>query len=96
MSIPRPLEPRPVEMPAQPQGRFGGGAGPRLLLLAGVGLAWIIPALWNRTFLYAMLLWDGILLLAFLGDWLRLPRPKQLTLFAASGAVPFRLAYRQR
>jgi uncharacterized protein (DUF58 family) len=79
VSIPRPLEPPPVEMPAKPHGRFGGGAGPRLLLLAGVGLAWIIPALWNRTFLWAMLLWDGLLLLAFLADWLRLPRPKQLT-----------------
>ncbi len=80
MSIPRPLEPSPIEAQAQPHGRFGGGAGPRLLLLAGVGLAWIIPALWNRTFLYAMLLWDGLLLLVFLGDWLRLPRPKQLTI----------------
>ncbi len=78
MSIPRPLEPPPIEAPAQRRGRFGGGAGPRLLLLAGVGWAWIIPALWNRTFLWAMLLWDGILLLAFLGDWLRLPRPQQL------------------
>lgn len=79
MSIPRPLEPPPIEVAAAPHGRFGGGAGPRLLLLAGVGLAWIIPALWNRTFLWAMLLWDSLLLLAFLGDWLRLPRPKQLT-----------------
>jgi uncharacterized protein (DUF58 family) len=50
-----------------------------MLLLAGVGLAWIIPALWNRTFLWAMLLWDVLLLLAFLADWLRLPRPEQLT-----------------
>jgi uncharacterized protein (DUF58 family) len=78
VSIPRPLEPSPVEAPAEPRGRFGGGAGPRLLLLAGVGVAWIIPALWNQTFLWAMLLWDGLLLLAFLADWLRLPRPKQL------------------
>jgi uncharacterized protein (DUF58 family) len=78
VSIPRPLESPPVEAPAAPRGRFGAGAGPRLLLLAGVGLAWIIPALWNRTFLYAMLLWDVLLLLAFLADWLRLPRPKQL------------------
>jgi len=80
VSIPRPLEPSPIEAAAQPHGRFGGGAGPRMLLLAGVGLAWIIPALWNRTFLWAMLLWDGLLLLAFLGDWLRLPHPKQLTI----------------
>jgi uncharacterized protein (DUF58 family) len=79
VSIPRPLEPLPIEAAARPRGRFGGGAGPRLLLLAGAGLAWIIPALWNRTFLYAMLLWDGLLLLVFLADWLRLPRPRQLT-----------------
>ncbi len=80
MSIPRPLEPSPAEAPAQPHGRFGLGAGPRLLLLAGVGLAWIIPALWNPTFLYAMLAWDVLLLLAFLADWLRLSQPQQLTL----------------
>ncbi len=78
MSIPRPLEPPAVEAAAQPHGRFGGGAGPRLLLLAGVGLAWIIPALWNPTFLWAMLLWDALLLVAFVRDWLRLPHPGQL------------------
>jgi uncharacterized protein (DUF58 family) len=80
VSIPRPLEPPPVEAAAHARGRFGGGAGPRLLLLAGAGLAWIVPALWNRTFLYAMLLWDGLLLLAFLADWLHLPRPRQLAI----------------
>jgi uncharacterized protein (DUF58 family) len=79
VSIPRPLEPSPIEAPARAHGRFGGGAGPRLLLLAGVGLAWVIPALWNRTFLCAMLLWDGLLLLGFLTDWLRIPRPQQIT-----------------
>ncbi len=79
MSIPRPLEPPPIEAAANPRGRIGGGAGPRLFLLTGAGLAWIIPALWNRTFLYAMLLWDALLLVAFLADWFRLPRPRQLT-----------------
>jgi uncharacterized protein (DUF58 family) len=73
------MEPPPIEAAARSRGRFGGAAGPRLLLLAGAGLAWILPALWNRTFLYAMLLWDGLLLLAFLADWIRLPRPTQLT-----------------
>lgn len=78
MSIPRPLEPPTIEVAAQPRGRFGGGAGPRLLLFSAVGLAWIIPALWNHRFLYAMLVWDVSLLLAFLADWMRLPRPYQL------------------
>jgi len=79
VSIPRPLEPPPIEAAANPRGRIGGGAGPRFFLLTGAGLAWIIPALWNRTFLYAMLLWDALLLVVFLADWFRLPRPRQLT-----------------
>src|SRR2546426_7999183 len=78
MSIPRPLAPPPVEAPALPKGRFGVGFGPRFLLLAGAGLAWIIPALWDSSFFYAMLAWDGIILFAFFLDWLRLPRPQQL------------------
>ena len=78
MSIPRPLAPPRVQAPAQSQGRFGAGAGPRLLLLVGVGLEWIMPALWNRTFLYAMLLWDGLVLVGFLLDCRRLPPPQQL------------------
>ena len=79
MSIPRPLEPPPTEAAGSPRGRFGGGAGPRFFLLTGAGLAWSIPALWNRTFLYAMLVWDALLLVAFVADWLRLPHPRQLT-----------------
>ena len=73
MSVPRPLAPASVETTAQPRGRFGGGAGPRLFLLAGAGLAWLIPALWNPTYFYALAIWDGVLFLAFLLDWFRLP-----------------------
>jgi len=79
VSVSRPLAPAAIGTSAAPRGRFGGGAGPRLLLLTGAGIAWIIPALWNHTFLYAMLLWDVLLVLTFFADWLRLPRPNQLT-----------------
>jgi uncharacterized protein (DUF58 family) len=78
VSLPRPLAPPKVEAQAQAQGRFGAGAGPRLLLLVGAGLAWIVPALWNRTFLYAMLLWDGLALVGFFLDGRRLPPPPQI------------------
>ena len=78
MSIPRPMEPPAIEASGRPRGRFSGGAGPRFLLLAAAGLAWIVPALWNHNFLYAMLLWDLLLLLAFVADWIRLPSPSQL------------------
>jgi uncharacterized protein (DUF58 family) len=67
-----------VEAVAQPQGRFGGGAGPRLFVLAGAGLAWLIPALWNPAYFYALAIWDAVLLAAFLLDWFRLPRAATL------------------
>jgi uncharacterized protein (DUF58 family) len=62
-----------VEAAAQRHGRFGGGAGPRLFLLAGAGFAWLIPALWNPTYFYALVIWDALIFLAFLLDWFRLP-----------------------
>ena len=79
MSIPRPLAPQPVEAAARPNGRFGIAMRPRLLPLGAVGSAWLIPALWNSRFFYALLIWDGLLALAFLLDWWRLPKPRDLT-----------------
>jgi uncharacterized protein (DUF58 family) len=79
MSVPRPLAPPSVEAVAKKNGRFGGGAGPRLFLLAGAGFAWLIPALWNPTYFWALLIWDVVLFLAFLADWFRLPRAAKLT-----------------
>ena len=78
MSVPRPLAPQSVEAAATRHGRFGGGAGPRLFLLAGAGFAWLIPALWNPTYFYALVIWDAVLILAFLLDWFRLPRATTL------------------
>lgn len=78
MSVPRPLAPASIEAGAQRRGRFGGGAGPRLFLLAGAGFAWLIPALWNPTYFYALVIWDVLLILAFLVDWFRLPRASVL------------------
>jgi uncharacterized protein (DUF58 family) len=78
MSVPRPLAPQSVEATAKRHGRFGGGAGPRLFLLAGAGFAWLIPALWNPTYFYALVIWDSVLLVAFLLDWFGLPRATTL------------------
>src|ERR1700722_6866164 len=78
MSVPRPLAPSSVEAAATPHGRFGGGAGPRLFLLAGVGVAWLIPALWKPTYFYALVIWDALLIIAFLMDWISLPRASVL------------------
>jgi uncharacterized protein (DUF58 family) len=78
MSVPRPLAPSSVEAAAKRNGRFGAGAGPRFFLLVGAGFAWLIPGLWNPTYLYALVIWDGVLFLALLVDWLRLPRASNL------------------
>jgi uncharacterized protein (DUF58 family) len=78
MSVPRPLAPQSAEAAAKPRGRFGGGAAPRLFVLAGAGFAWLIPALWNPTCFYALVIWDTVLLVAFLVDWFSLPRAATL------------------
>ena len=78
MSVPRPLAPSSVEGAAKRQGRVGAAAGPRFFLLAGAGLAWLIPALWNPTYFHALVLWDALLVLAFLVDWVRLPSASML------------------
>ena len=78
MNVPPPLAPPPVEAAARKNGRLAVGAGSRVFLLAGAGFAWLIPALWDPTYYYALLIWDGVLLLAFLLDWWRLPRASAL------------------
>ena len=78
MSVPQPLAPAPAEATAHPRGRFGVGAAPRLFLLAGAGLSGLIPALWNPTYFYALAIWDGVLLVAFLLDWFTLPQASAL------------------
>lgn len=78
MSIPQPLAAPAAEAAAVRHKRLGGGAGRRLFLLALAGLAWVIPGLWNATFLYGLLVWDAVLAVAYAIDWLRLPRPRQL------------------
>jgi uncharacterized protein (DUF58 family) len=56
-----------------------------LLLLA---LSWVIPAFWNPRFVYAVLAWDAIVLLAFVIDYLRLPKPAELIVERAWLAAP--------
>ena len=51
----------------------------RFFLALLLGLAWIGPAWWNRRALYAMPLWDGVVLMVWLADLVRLPKPKELT-----------------
>ncbi len=75
MSI-APLAPEAVRARAHPYGHFGYGIGRRGLFLALLGLAWIIPSFWDRTFIFGLLIFDGILIVAMLVDRSYLPRPQ--------------------
>jgi uncharacterized protein (DUF58 family) len=52
--------------------------GHRFFFLVLVGLVWIIPAFLDRRFAYAMAAWDLLVLLAWVLDLTRLPRPAEL------------------
>ena len=75
MSVLHDLAPEPASALARPRGRWSAGAGRVLVLLLLAGLAWVIPALWQRAYLYALLLWDLLLLAAAAADLAALPNP---------------------
>lgn len=61
-------------------GRFKIGFGTRFFVALLIGLVWVVPAAWSPRFLAAMFIWDGLFLLLWLQDLLRLPKPKDLEL----------------
>ena len=73
------LHPDPVQAVCQPRRRWGFGLTPRAIGLLIVGFLWLIPGFWNARFAYAMLAWDGLILLAAVLDGMRLPRAAQIT-----------------
>ena len=79
MSDPAKLVPREIEARTQSNGRFGVAFGDRFFMLLFVGLVWLGPAFFDRRFVFAMLAWDGLVLLAWLGDLAQMPKPSQLT-----------------
>jgi len=79
VSDPAKLVPREIEARTQSNGRFGVAFGDRFFMLLFVGLVWLGPAFFDRRFVFAMLAWDGLVLLAWLGDLAQMPKPSQLT-----------------
>jgi uncharacterized protein (DUF58 family) len=74
------LVPGPAAARARAFRRLGIGFGSRFFAALLIGLVWLGPAWWSPRLLYAMLLWDVLLLLAWSWDLLRLPKPQQLEL----------------
>jgi uncharacterized protein (DUF58 family) len=73
------LVPDSVVAHGRPLGRFGVAFGGRFFVLLAAGAMWLIPALVESRFVYAMAAWDLLVILAWLIDIRRLPKPAQLT-----------------
>jgi uncharacterized protein (DUF58 family) len=74
------LRPPEIETPTQSYKRLGVAFGDRFFMLLFVGLAWLGPAFFDPRFVYAMLVWDGMVVLAWLADLAQLPMPRQLSI----------------
>jgi uncharacterized protein (DUF58 family) len=73
------LHPAPITAPCQPRRRFAFGLTPRALILLAAGFLWLIPGYYIPRLAWAMLFWDGLILLAAVMDGLRLPAPATIT-----------------
>jgi len=40
-----------------------------------LGLLWLAPAWWSPRLISVMILWDVVMVLAFVSDLLRMPKP---------------------
>ena len=73
------LHPDPVSAVCERRRRWSFGLTPRSIGLLLVGFIWLVPGFWDGRLAYAMLAWDGLVLLFALHDGLRLPAATELT-----------------
>ncbi|MGD0681964.1 MAG: DUF58 domain-containing protein [Terracidiphilus sp.] len=73
------LHPAPVSAVCERRRRWAFGLTARSIGLLLVGFVWLVPGFWDGRLAYAMLAWDGLVLLFALLDGLRLPAAAQLT-----------------
>ena len=72
------LTPEPIGARGKARGRFGVAFGRRFFLLLFVGLVWVGPAWTNPKYLLGMVLWDVVVLLLWVVDLKRLPKPEEI------------------
>jgi len=65
---------------AHSAGRFRIGFGTRFFVAILIGLVWVVPAAWSPRLIAGMFIWDGLFLLLWLQDLVRLPKPAELEL----------------
>jgi uncharacterized protein (DUF58 family) len=73
-----PLVPPNTGARAEPTGRFAVAFGRRFFLLCLIGLVWIAPAWREPRFLYALALWDGVVLGLWVWDLSHMPRANEI------------------
>jgi uncharacterized protein (DUF58 family) len=73
------FHPGEVRAQCEPRGRWSFGLTARAVVLIFAGFLLLIPGLWDQRLSFAMLAWDGLVLLAALLDGLRLPKAAKLT-----------------
>ena len=86
------LYPESISAPCERRRRLGFGLTPRAMLLLVAGFVLLIPGFWDGRLAYAMLAWDGLVLLAALLDGLRLSGPEGEAVVGARKAFAL-LAY---
>lgn len=72
------LTPETVEAPGRSRRFLPFGFGPRFLLLFVIGFVWLIPAWWAPQLTPLMFIWDGLLIIVWVYDLLRLPKPASM------------------
>jgi uncharacterized protein (DUF58 family) len=82
------LHPGPARAACERRRRWGFGLTPRSVGLLAIGFAWLVPGFWDGRLAYAMLAWDGLVLLAAVLDGLRLPAPGELIVERAWSNAP--------
>ena len=70
--------PASVEGAARPSRRLGFSFGYRFFLFLLVGLLWLAPAFLYHRFVYAMVAWDLLLVVAWVADLVSLAKPHEL------------------
>ena len=65
---------------AHSAGRFRIGFGTRFFVALLIGLVWVVPSAWSPRLIAGMFIWDGLFVLLWLQDLLRLPKPGELEL----------------
>ena len=73
---------------AHSTGRFRIGFGTRFIVALLIGLVWVVPAAWSPRLIAGMFIWDGVVLLLWIQDLLRLPKPGELELQRAWQSPP--------